>query len=368
MLAIRSLFVILFLAQSFAMQAGNPPRERIWEYLINERVMDYPLRQENLFRLAVYTELKGHYLPGEDALSLEFGSLARMQFFSEHCLVKTSEGRVFSLKRGAAPSNLSATLDASLDELFDRMPLLNDGSADPTVVELVDAHLARKNLEPFDKLFLRHLLVHYGRYNADQNAIEFYSDWVTADQQNRVSMPGSPLKIRLDQNILRGYYLDAGGTVYVEDVPRTVAYATGEEYGHNVTAFKVFMEKLLVRSVQYVVQEESSRSPVAAAAPARQTNVEDLPFGYQQQMATGQGSAAGTSVSTQEVESLYAPQKWMSLMLSMLRARDINIGDNDVIRYFADQDYFPQLYELMLPEERERADRYLNRHGLAAQP
>ncbi len=332
----------------------------MWEYLINERVMEYPLSTENLFRLAVYTELKGNYLPAQDALTLEFGTLGNLRFFDNHCLLKTFDGRMFSITKGVTPTAQSEVLDASLDDLFDRMPLLNDASADPAVIAHVDDHLARKNLEPFDKLFLRHLLVHYGTYNAELDAVEFHSDWLNT--RGGASEPGAaistPLKIRLDQSILRGYYLQSGGTVYVENVPRTVAYATGEEYGQNVTAFKVFMEDLLVRSVQYVVQEEVRREPVAVSSrPSGK-----LPVGYQHQ--TSQKS----ELSTEGVESLYAPQKWMNLMLGVLRARNINIGDSDVIRYFIEEDYFEQLYELMLPEEKERANQYKERHQLAAQP
>ena len=333
---------------------ADPPRERMWEYLINERVMEYPFRTENLFRLAVYTELKGHYQPASDALSLEFGPLAQLHFFEGHCLLKTSDGQVFSIQRGGGPTVQSESFDASLDRLFDRMPLLNDATANPEVIAHVDDHLARKNLEPFDKLFLRHLLVHYGRYNAELDAVEFHSDWLQNDAAHGSSFRdlGAPLKIRLDKRILRGYYLQSGGTVFVEDVPRTVAYATGEEYGENVTAFKVFMEKLLVRSVQYVVQEDTRRPE--AEISRRPSG--PLPPGY------AAVSAPATAAEGQ-VEALYAPEKWMGLMLGILRARNINIGDSDVIRYFVDLEYFDKLYALMLPEEQSKAQAYLQRRA-----
>ncbi|MDP5170156.1 MAG: hypothetical protein NWR72_07915 [Bacteroidia bacterium] len=358
----RILLSVYLLGISMAAFAADPPRERMWEYLINERVMEYPLRTENLFRLAVYTELKGNYVPVQDALSLEFGSLGNLQFFSGHCLMKTTDGQVFSVKRGSGPSVQSESLDASLDRLFDQMPLLNDASANPLVVAQVDAYLSRKNLEPFDKLFLRHLLVHYGRYNAELDYVEFHSDWLA---ESNTAVQGFknldvPLKIRLDSRILRGYYLNSGGTVYVEDVPRTVAYATGEEYGENVTAFKVFMEKLLVRSVQYVVQQDNSRQPVAAldrpSAP--------LPSGYAV-AAANRPTASSNDGTTIEIEPLYTPERWMNLMLGVLRARNINIGDGDVIRYFVDQSYFDDLYALMLPEEKTRAQAYFRSRGIA---
>lgn len=350
-LCIMSLFV-----NGYA--ADPPPRERMWEFLINDRVMEYPLKTENLFRLAVYTELKGHYVPSQDALNLEFGTLASLQFFEGHCLLKTFDGQMYSISQGNSPSVQSESLDASLDELFDRMPLLNDASGNPEVIAHVDDHLSRKNLEPFDKLFLRHLLVHYGRYNAELDAVEFHSDWLTSD--GTTSEVSAPLRIRLDSRILRGFYLNSGGTVYVEDVPRTVAYATGEEYGHNVTAFKVFMEELLVRSVQYVVQEDTRREPVASSRRPSGP----LPVGY----ANHAAKKSSESLSTEGVEGLYVPEKWMNLMLGVLRARNINIGDHDVIKYFVEEDYFDKLFLLMLPEEKERAQAYLRRNNLAAQP
>lgn len=338
--------------------AAPPPRERMWEYLINERVMDYPLKTENLFRLAVYTELKGNYMPAQDALHLQFGNLGQLQFFQGHCLLKTVDGQVYSVTKGESPTVQSESLDASLDQLFDRMPLLNDATGNPIVIAHVDDHLSRKNLEPFDKLFLRHLLVHYGRYNESLDAVEFHSSWLTENQTNE-SVISVPLKIRLDKTTLRGYYLNSGGTVYVEDVPRTVAYATGEEYGHNVTAFKVFMEELLVTSVQYVVQEETQRKPVAGARKA----TGPLPPGY---ATASSGHVVNDTEDT--IEVLYAPEKWMNLMLGILRARNINIGERDIIRYFADESYFEKLYELLLPEEKQLVDKYLRRNSLAAQP
>lgn len=348
-----SLCMMSLLFNGFA--ADPPPRERMWEFLINERVMEYPLKTENLFRLAVYTELKGHYLPSQDALNLEFGTLGRLQFFEGHCLLKTFDGQVFSVERGTAPTIASESLDASLDELFDRMPLLNDATGNPEVIAHVDAHLSRKNLEPFDKLFLRHLLVHYGKYNAALDAVEFHSDWLAGSEE----AVNAPLKIRLDSRILRGFYLNSGGTVYVEDVSRTVAYATGEEYGHNVTAFKVFMEDLLVRSVQYVVQEDTRREPIQVTRRPSGP----LPVGY-----ASQAPQAGEGLSTEGVEGLYLPQRWMNLMLGVLRAKNINIGDEDVIKYFVKEEYFNELYLLLLPEEREQVERYLSRHNLVIQP
>lgn len=360
MKALPFLMTCFLMGASMATLFANPPRERMWEYLINERVMEYPLRSENLFRLAVYAELKGHYFPNQDALSLEFGSLANLHFFAGHCLLKTSDGRMYSIPRGNQPTVQSESLDASLDQLFDRMPLLNDASANPLVVAHVDDHLSRKNLEPFDKLFLRHLLVHYGRYNPEIQAVEFHTDWLKEFPGSGISINDTdiPLKIRLDRHTLRGYYINSGGTVFVENVPRSVAYATGEEYGSNVTAFKVFMEKVLIRSVQYVVQEDTRRGPITPPALERPST--PLPVGYQKQAQSHQ-STIGGSTSTPAVEALYAPEKWMNFMLAVLRARNINIGDSDVIRYFVNQEYFDRLYQLMLPEEQARAKAFLER-------
>ncbi len=112
----------------------------------------------------------------------------------------------------------------------------------------VDRYLAKKNIEPYDKIFLRHILLKYGRLDSKLERIEFRSEWLS--QQSR-SFSGTgirkspyPMWIKLDKTILRGCYLSSGGAVYVEDVDREVDYATGEEYNYNIAAFKSFLYRL----------------------------------------------------------------------------------------------------------------------------
>ena len=69
----------------------------------------------------------------------------------------------------------------------------------------------------------------------------------------------TPLKIKLNEEVIRGYYINSGGTVYIENVDRDVYFATGEQYDYNVSAFKLFVQKVFVQTIQYISQKETNR-------------------------------------------------------------------------------------------------------------
>jgi hypothetical protein len=193
------------------------------------------------------------------------------------------------------------------------------------------------------------------------------------------------MQIHLSESVVRGYYLRSGGTVYIENVQRPISYATGEESSYNVSAFKLFVQQLFTQTTQYVVQAEKDRiaqlpyqelpdfrtrfrTPITNSLQTTET-----PLAYAQ--AARQGVSRGEAPGPQAVSSshqrrskrlaaikpLYSEHDWIPVMLGHLRARDISIGDPDIIRYFVDQPYFPDLYERLSQSERSEVDRYLQR-------
>lgn len=371
------LFLLLWLFPASFLVA-QPAYEDL-ENLINDQITGYALSFDNQFKLAAYTELKGDYSPEFNTLTLDFGSLGQVAFYRNNLLFKTGN-QVYHLNRGENGTVGAAAIDLKLSELFEQILLLGNQDADPRHVYFVDQHLARKNIEPFDKLFLRHILITYGRYVPEQGYVEFHTEWLPGTTYSYrdphdsvlVRKPISPLKIRLDAQILRGYYIRAGGTVYVENVNREVDYATGESYSYNVAAFKLFVQKLFVQSVQYVVQAESQRlgrqaQPVTFVPghlPASELAAPSSTF-----LADQGRPAPVTTIRPRVVQAaapspvapLYHRYSWIPMMLSILRAQRINIGDPDVICYFVNEPYFERIYAQLTAEERLRVDAYMAR-------
>ena len=58
---------------------------------------------------------------------------------------------------------------------------------------------------------------------------------------------------------------------------------------------------------------------------------------------------------------LYQEYDWIPMMLGMLRAQRVNIGDPDIIQYFVDEPYFDRIYRLLTPKEKIKVDAYLRR-------
>ena len=200
-------------------------------------------------------------------MTLEFGSIASLAFYERNCLLRTADNRVYHLDQSQNSTAQIYAMNSTLANIFERIILLSNHNSEQKLIQFVDKHLSRKNIEPFQKIFLRHILVRYGQFDEENNRIEFHTEWLPEKEftykgpndERLIRKPIDPLLIKLDVSILRGYYLRSGGTVYVEDVRRDVNYATGEQYDPNVTAFKVFVQKLFVQTTQYIVREENNR-------------------------------------------------------------------------------------------------------------
>ncbi|GAB4404502.1 MAG: hypothetical protein OHK0039_04720 [Bacteroidia bacterium] len=367
---LKKILLTLFVLPAILLHSQETTSYSDFESLINDQIHAYGLSMDNQFRLAAYTELKGNYSPEYHTLTLDFGTATQLAFYRNNLLLRIGRSEVYHLNRGEQGTVNAETVDRRLNELFDQIPLLSNRHADPCLVYFVDMHLARKNIEPFDKIFLRHILITYGRFNEEFGYVEFDTGWLpektyayrAEGDTGLVRKPISPLRIRLDDRILRGYYVRAGGTVYVEDVRQAVEYATGENYSHNVAAFKLFVQKLFVQSVQYVVRSESER----IAQPMQQVSFMPQDAAYLASQTTRPVAAAPVTTSAPKtiqpvrssVEPLYHAYSWIPMMLGMLRSRSINIGDPDVVRYFIDEPYFPRIYTQLTPEERMRVDAY----------
>lgn len=380
----------LFLALLTCILLGGPIHAQrsttTMESLINEHIPAYSISLDNQFKLAAYAELKGRVDGESGTLFLPFGSLGHMTFYPRNCLIKTSQQQVFHLNRGEAGSINAASIDVALNDLFEKILLLGNYDASPAHAYFVNQFLSRKNLEPFDKIYLRHILIRYGRFYPEERAVEFHSDWLPERTYSfkrpgdsvLVTQPVRPLRIRLDENILKGYYIMSGATVYVEDVDYPVEFASGETYGYNVSAFKLFLQKLFIQSVQHVVEEEveylkrtalrEAYIPLAKAKPEVYTpsdlfvdDKHDRPLAYASRPSTTRSAKPRRNkkkARALKVEPLYHAYSWIPMMLGLLRARDINIGEPDVIRYFVDAPYFDRLYDQLTDEERIKVDAF----------
>lgn len=389
--------VCLFPDRSFARPVSdNFPLEQ----LIEDYIGPYEFSAENKFRLAVYTELKGQYIDEYQSLMLEFGTLAKLTFYRNNCLLRTANNRVYHLDQRRVSERSLDIMDQALNEIFDQILLMGNHNADPTLVAFVDEALAKKNIEPFQKMYLRHVLIRYGYYDKKYDRVIFHSDWLPEQTYayrgpkdiSIVDRPVEPLKLKLDGGVIRGYYLNSGGTVYVEDVDRVVSYASGEETSdaYNVHAFKLFAMRLFTQTTQYIVGSEQTRLDRldenmdmmirdAMATSANQPKSAPTPLLAQLDAPTyaANGNTRGLSSDQASRPSPrltdlgsnapiaafkralpYSKYDWIPMMLAQLRARGINIGDRDVIQYFVDHPDFQRLYDMLTPNEREKVDRY----------
>lgn len=345
------------------------------EALINERLAEYPLTPDNKHRLAAWSELKGDYYPDRDALYLDFGNLGRLELYSHNCLLRTAGNRIYHLDRRRIHPRDVAVMNETLRDLFEQISLLANHDAHPDLVYFVDEHLAKKNLEPFEKLYLRHILIRFGQYDPARQQVEFRTEWLPVStfeyqapdgsQLSTIRKPIDPLWIRLDEATVRGYYLNSGGTVFVEDVDRPVFYATGEEYTTNVSAFKIFLQKLFTQTTHFVVKEEEARikqyqqrlpgpmvaprTLIATASPERGAHTPQLPAGYYQQSREAGGMARSTNAN-ESIKPLYSPQDWIGRIVGILRSQN-SLKDPEVLEFLVGQRFFPLLYQHLSPEE-----------------
>lgn len=354
------------------------------EQIINQFIGPYSLSTDNQFKIAAYAELKGRFSNSSQSLTLNFGKLGLMTFYEKNCLFRTTQNGIYHLNRYEIQTQTTEAINLRLDEMFENIILLGNHGADSDHIAFVDKALARKNLEPFDKIFLRHILVKHGTYDPVFQEVVFNTESLP-DQHFTFQKPGEkgltkkpmePLSIKLTDTHLRGFYLNAGGTVFVENVDRPVFFATGEVYDHNITAFKVFLQKLFVQTVQYIVQNEAERlqqreeqsvvtqmityespleKPEAFVAGAKRKR-------YIAQASKGIGSARVQTRS--QVAPLYHEKSWIPMMLAIMRAHKINIGDEEVIRYFVDQVYFEDIYQQLTNEEKSKVRAFQEKRDL----
>lgn len=373
--------------------------EQSLEEVIASTIPNYPFTASNAFRLSAYAELKGRYEQTPFSLTLPFGTLGSLTFYRKSCLLRTEAGRVYTLDPARDGVAQATYLNNALGDIMEHIMLLGDRGVDPAKRAFVDQHLARKHIEPFAKLYLRHVMLHYGRFDETNGRLTLHTDWLPEEaivmrgesDGGTVKRPKDPLMVNLDADILRGYYLKSGGTVYVEDVDRVVAYASGEEYAYNVAAFKLFAQKIFSRTTQYITTQEKARlvalsdqenfpfessitpapsvvdlgkerAPTPAVGVSRggssrpvsqRPNVRDLrpramlPPGYRprkRRIVTG--------------PQLYGPETWITMMLTILRKNGVNIGDPEILPYFIDQPYFEAIYKRLTEEERQAVERF----------
>lgn len=353
------------------------------EQTINRILSAYEFTDDNQFRLAAYAEMKGQVDTEADALVLDFGYLGTLSFYQENCLLKTFDGRMFFLtKKGNTPGQITG-MNERLDDLLDHIFLLGNQGADPKTIAFVDKYLARKNLEPFYKIYVRHILIRYGRYDEKRERVEFHTDWLPEETYaspdpttgKLVKKPIKPMRIKLDKHVLRGYFVWSGGTVYIEDVDRDIVYATGEEYSFNVGAFKAFANKLFTQTTQYFTKQEQKRlSTLTAERPLAKSNqaqppvyavasvVQPLSDSFASKRKTGKATRRTVlRKKTTQQPVLYDEFHWIPMMLGIMRVNNINVGDADVLPFLIDQPYFPRIYDLMTEDERARVDKYRDR-------
>ena len=340
-----------------------------FEALINERLADYPLTPDNRHRLAAWSELKGDYLQESNSLVMHFGDMGKLEVYPDNFLLRTASNHVYHLDRRRTNPRDVAVMNETLRVMFEQISLLANHDAHPDLIYFVDEHLARKNLEPFEKLYLRHILIRFGKYNAALRQVEFRTDWLPVksyqyeapgrEGTHFVNKPIDPLIIKLDEATVRGYYLSSGGTVYVEDVTRDVFYATGESYTPNVSAFKLFLQQLFTQTTTFVVKEEEAR--IQHYHTISHEKADDAPVAiatrsFQVPTASTDLALRGQEDGMSGIKPLYTPQDWMGKMLGTLRYHN-SLMDREVAGFLIHQPFFLQLYKHFSPEEKAYYDR-----------
>lgn len=338
------------------------------ERLINSYLDSYPFHSDNEFKLAAYAELRGTYSARDRAFVLPFGDLADLAFYPHNCLLKVNR-QVFYLDIGDDDPAKIRAFNRALEEVFENISLMGNHGATPEHIRFVNRWLAKKSIEPFDKIFTRHILLKYGKYDSRMRQVVFHTNWIAgkdiayrgSGDKQLVRKPTTPLKMVLDSINLRGWYLKVGGYVYVEDVRRPVAYATGEQYSYNLSAFKLFVQKMFVQTAQEVVAEEARRpKPMLTKVSRRKqiqarTEVMDRPRPMAHHT---RGEGPPVSKHRQVPAPLYHDKAWIPMMLSMLREKNIRVTDPAVLQHLINKPFFKDVYQYLSAEERALVDRY----------
>ena len=375
------LLVMVSICYSTGFSQGDKSKTISMETLINQYISQYPLSPNNLFRLSTYAELKGDYVSNQKALTLDFGYLGAMAFYPNNCLLRLGDGKVFNLDRKETNPEFGQAIDEALDNIFEAIPLLGNYGASDEKLDFVDHRLAKKNIEPFEKVYTRHIFIKYGKYYPSKKQIEFHTDWLPEKSFEYLEPGGkelvrrysAPLRLLLDTVNLRGYYVSVGGFVYVDDVKRRVAYATGEQYQYNVSAFKLFIQKLFVQTTQYVTKTvynsreeiKSDYNFVKGEYIRKPENPEKLielakrgESGRSERLLT---VLNGSFKEDAPISMLYGKYTWIPSMLARLRSHNIKLYDPTVLNFLVDQPYFDRIYQYMNKHERSKVDTYISK-------
>ncbi|MEO0898009.1 MAG: hypothetical protein AAFY71_16490 [Bacteroidota bacterium] len=348
------LFVLLLISVSLSVKA-NPPGQITLEKLINDRIYSYPLSSDNLLKLAAYFEMKGVYKASYDQMEMDFGSLGTISFFKDRLFLRTHKGQVFHLKPNYPDAELLGLVNDALRAMFESIPLMGNYNCHPAQIDFVDQHLADKNIEPFDKLYLRFILLKYGKYDAGKAKVEFRSAWLpsssSANNSSLVRKYTTPQIIYLYPKVIRGYYEKIGGTVFIQAEKKTpYSYVIGQTSKPNVAAFKLFIQKLFVQSIKYIAQQETDRL---------QENVNISKNIESSKLTASMSSKLKPSAKSKKWEGPYDRDSWMIMMLTILRKNNTNVGEPEIIKHFVKEPYFDRLRSYMTREEQQAVDQYL---------
>ena len=324
----------------FLFSHAQSTKDLFLEQMINNRIQAYPFSPSNLFRLAVYTELKGKYNDVGEELRLSFGSYATISFYPTHCLLKKGSS-AFHLTQGASKSSMSAAMDKVLDEIFEQIMLMSNGNKLPQQIAFVDKWLCQKNIEPFHKIFSRYLLLTFGKFDSKTMQYTFHSKDIPESYTHlgisggkKTKRKNYALKLVLDTVALRGYYLQTGGSVFVNDVKRDVMYATGEDFHYNnVTAYKLFIQQLFTSSIHHIADFSSSKNHMSEVSFLNKA-------------------------SNSQASSSKGPYELGKNIVDLLKAEDISITDPTILEHLLYRPFFPEIYKNLDKKEQQFVDQY----------
>ncbi|WNJ16786.1 hypothetical protein [Pontibacter sp. G13] len=352
---------VILACSSLSLYAQTEPREATMEALIDRFIQPYILEQDNLFRLSAYAELKGIFSSQHQSLVLDFEGLGQLTLYDRNALLRTSDNRVFTLPKDQPRKIESVMFNDELNEIFEQINLLGKHEASEEKINFVDAGLAKKNIEPFEKIFLRYLLISYGKYDQAKQEVYFHTDWMERDplfleDQVMMRMPAGPMTLQLNPTVIRGKFLQSGGNAFVEDFNSPHQYVTGETYQANVAYFKVFAQQLFMQTVEYIAADDESRRNQYTMTVTEQNGHSSKVITSAEFSTTSSGFSEGSS----EIPTLYHPNNWIPMMLGKLRSHDVSISDPEVIIYFIETPVYPEIYRHMTPKERKQADMFVN--------
>ncbi|MCI4670996.1 MAG: hypothetical protein MRZ79_22860 [Bacteroidia bacterium] len=359
---ILRLFAFILLLISVAPSwAKNYTEDLPLERLINDRIYAYPFSSDNLLRLAAYYEMKGIYNAEYDQMEFRFGGLGTVSIFKDRFFIRTRDQKVYHLKPDYPDPELLGLVNDALRDLFEQIPLMGNYGSHPSLIDFVDRNLAGKNLEPFDKVYLRYILLKFGRLDKNGSKVEFHTSWlprIDHEAMNKsenllIRKHKTPLVIYLYPAVIRGYYEKIGGTVFVEEKHKLIGkYAIGHTSQPNVASFKLFIQKLFVQSIRYIADDENDRLGEKVSLQNDITS---------STLTASNSSVRPVKLVKVEWQHPYHTDSWMIMMLTILRQNKTSIGDPEIIRYFVDEPYFERLYSYMTEKERSQVDRYLLR-------